>query len=400
MSDLDMLLAAFDSGELLRPSSRVPNIVDLSRALASLAGAEGVQPSLNSAEISGLIGPSDHIIFVLADGLGMNLIKGLSTDTFLMSHLKTELQTVFPSATAAVVTSIATGEWPNKHGITGWWTHLPQIESAAAILPFVTRADGRPLADLGVTTEETFPLPSLMKTMRRDTIALFPEQISESTYSVYFSGGRPRYGYRTLQEAIDVIVARVASADDPTYTYLYTPLVDNSGHRYGVGRPQVSTAMLELDREMERLASGLKGKGRLVLSADHGLLDAPASTRHRLIPSYDLMTALRFPPSGDARVLYFHLRNGADSETRQVIKQHLGQRFLLISVDEAEDLELFGPDSISSVTKSRLGDMIAISKGHDVIEYEPAGIIGRVMLETSHHSGLTPSEMLVPLVLA
>ena len=112
------------------------------------------------------------------------------------------------------------------------------------------------------------------------------------------------------------------------------------------------------------------------------------------------MTALRFPPTGDARVLYFHIRNGAESEIRRTLEQRLGERFLLITVDEAEDLELFGPEPISDLTRSRLGDMIAISKGQDVIEYEPAGATGRVMMEESHHSGLTPSEMRVPLVLA
>lgn len=400
MSDLDRLLAAFQSGQLLHPSSNVPSIVDLSRALASLAGAEGVQPTPSSTRLAGLIGPADHLVFVLADGLGMNLMEELPPDSFLRSHLAAEMRTVFPSATATVLTSLATGEWPSRHGVTGWWTHLPEIESAAAILPFVTRAEGRPLTDLGMTAEKAFPLPSLMGRMQRDTLALFPGRIAQSIFSAYFSGSRPRHGYKTLQEAVDVTVARVANASTPTYTYLYTPLVDNQGHRYGIGRPQVRAALQELGLQMERLATGLNGHGRIVLSADHGLLDAPASARHRLTPSYNLMEVLRFPPSGDARVLYFHLRNGADSGTPQAIKQLLGERFLLISVDEAESLALFGPGPISPLTRSRLGDMLAISQGPDVIEYEPSGVAGRVMREASHHSGLTPSEMRIPLVLA
>ncbi|MBI4282340.1 MAG: alkaline phosphatase family protein [Chloroflexi bacterium] len=400
MSDIEKLLAAFLSGRLLRPSSGVPSLVDLSRALASLAGAEGVQPTQSSTALASLIGPADHLVFVLADGLGMNLIEELPPDNFLRTHLAAEIRTVFPSATATALTSLATGEWPGRHGVTGWWTHLPAIESAAAMLPFVTRAEGRSLAGLGVTAEEAFPLPSLMGKIPRDTLALFPGRIAQSVFSAYYSGGRPRHGYKTLQEAADVTVARVTHASAPTYTYLYTPIVDNQGHRYGVGRPQVHAALQEMGLQIERLATGLNGHGRIVLSADHGLLDAPASVRHRLTPSYDLMAALRFPPSGDARVLYFHLRNGADSGSTQALKRHLGDHFLLISVDEAEGLALFGPDPISPLTRSRLGDMIAISQGPDVIEYQPAGVAGRVMREASHHSGLTPSEMRVPLVLA
>jgi hypothetical protein len=400
MSDVDKLLDAFAAGELLRPSSEVLNIVDLSRALALLAGANGVQSTPEAARVADLIGPCDHLIFILADGAGMNIVEELPDDAFLPAHLVTELRTVFPSTTAVVLTTIATGEWPAQHAITGWWTHLPEIGAAATILPFVRRSDDRPLAELGVTTEQAFPLPSVMGALRRDTLSLLPEKIAGSVYSAYFSGGSARGGYKTLRGAVDVILARVRAAQGPTFTHLYWDRVDEVAHRYGAGRPEVLTAIVELDREVRRLSDGLGGRGRIVLTADHGFLDTRDGARHWIRPSDALMDSLRYNPSGDARVLYLHVRDGAEARVRESFRRRFGSRFLLIATDEAEELELFGPGALSPQTKSRVGDLMAVSMGPDVIMYRPSGNTGKALLKVSHHSGLTPAEMRIPLVVA
>ncbi len=400
MSDIESLLAAFDTGSLLRPSPEIPNLVDLSRALASLAGAEGIESTLGSAGLAELIGPSDHLVFVLADGLGMNLVEAQVEDAFLSRHRVAELRSVFPSASAVALTSIATGEWPSRHAVTGWWTHLPEVGSAAALLPFVTRSDRRSLADLGVTAEQAFPVPSIMRRIPRDTLALFPSKIAESVYSTYFSGGRPKLGYGALREAIDIILARIGAAARPTFTYLYTLRIDREAHRHGSRRPEVQSAVSELDREVQRLASGLGDRGRVVVTGDHGFLDAPRAARHRIRPSDELLNSLRFPPSGDTRVLYFHVRDGAEARFLQRFRERFAGRFLLVSVDEAESLRLFGPSPLSSQARSRLGDWIAISSGADVIAYTPTDAAGWVLHEPSHHSGLSPEEMRVPLVVA
>ena len=65
----------FDAGVLLRPSDRRPNLVHLVRALATLAGVGDLGASPPVADIVSTIGPAEHLIFVLMDGLGMNLVR-------------------------------------------------------------------------------------------------------------------------------------------------------------------------------------------------------------------------------------------------------------------------------------------------------------------------------------
>ena len=398
MSDVERLLAAFSDGELLRPSSEVPNFIDLSRALVWLAGAEGIETSSGSTALTSMIGPSDHLVFVLVDGMGMNLIERLPPDAFLSRYLVAELRTVFPSTTAVAVTSLATGQWPNQHAVTGWWTHLPEIGAVATILQFVKRSDQKSLDWHGLTVEQTFPAPSVMSKIGRDALALFPQRIASGVYSTYFCGGKPRRSYRNLQEAVDITVRRVRSADQPTYTYIYTSRIDDEAHRCGMARPEVQAALSDMDRELERLACGVGDGGRVVVSADHGFLDASKAERHQIRWSDQFMAYLRFPPSGDARVMYLHVHQGAEAPVRQYFRRRFGERFLLFTIDEAEELGLLGPGPISSETKRRVGDLILISRGRDVIEYRPPGNTGRIMSEASQHSGLTPAEMRVPLI--
>jgi hypothetical protein len=398
MSDLEKLLARFETGALLRPTARVPNLVDHARALAWLNGVDDLVLSSAARDLVALIGDAEHLIFVLADGLGMALLETMPPNTFLSTHLAQELRSLFPSTTPTVLTALATGAWPTSHGVTGQWTHLPAIQGTADLLRFAARSGGVSLAKLGVSLDHAYPLPSLFHHMRRDVLALFPEALANGVASSYFVGGQSRAGYRALATAFDMIGQRIEAANQPTYTYLYSPWIDQEAHGHGVRHPNVRGAILDLNREVESLMTRLGGRARLVLTADHGLLDTPMLARHWLRPTAALLGALRYPPTGDARVMYLHARPGAGDALHQRFKERYGDRFLLLTIDEAESIELFGPGRLSAATRARLGDVMAISSGADVIEYVPAGSIDRVLSIASHHSGLTPAEMRVPLI--
>ncbi|MDA1258891.1 MAG: hypothetical protein O3C10_13780, partial [Chloroflexi bacterium] len=101
MRDVERILAGFESGTLLRPSVEIPNSVDLSRAISRLCGDSADAPENGSAdEIARLIGPSEHLVFAVADGLGMSVLETLDEDSFLRRSLVRELWAVFPSTTS------------------------------------------------------------------------------------------------------------------------------------------------------------------------------------------------------------------------------------------------------------------------------------------------------------
>ncbi len=195
MTDLARLKLALESGALKIPNEATPSIVDLANALASLIGAAPARTSANAERIRGLISPSNHIVLVVVDGLGMNLLESLPADSFFRTHLASELTTVFPSTTPAVLTSLATGLWPSQHAIVGWHVYLPELQDVSTIIKFERRSDEAALGDLGISTESTYPEPSLLGRTTWDGLYLLPRPISDTSYSTYWAGDMRRAGY-------------------------------------------------------------------------------------------------------------------------------------------------------------------------------------------------------------
>ena len=395
MNDTERLLASFETGVLVRPSPDVANAVDLSRAIATLAGVGDLDLTQGAERIVSQVGQSDHYVLALIDGLGAELVEHLAEDSFLRSQMCMTLQAVFPSTTVAALTSLATGLWPSAHGVPTWWTYLVDYNISATVLPFIERFSKRPLGKWGIRPSDVFTRAALPARFRYEPCSFVPATIASSVYSVYASGGTEVRGYRTLSEAVDVLTARIGAARGPTYSYLYYPLVDALAHDYGPEDSSVRAEVVNVDRELSRLVDGLKGRARLMVTADHGLVTIGERGRHVVRADDDIAELLVAPPSGEPRVPVFHLQDGKAEAFERRFRARFGEWFVLLMASEVERLELLGPGPYADVTRRRVGDYLALPLGEDVLVYEPPRdwMLG-------YHAGLTPAEMLVPLILA
>ena len=399
MPGVEALIEAFADRLLLRPRHDLPNLVDLAGAVARICGVD-LKLSCHAEDMVEAVGTSDHLVLTLADGVGMNMVEMLPEDSFLPSHLRSEMLTVFPSTTSVALTSLTTAQWPSEHAVTGWWTYLPDLNGVATILQYTDRSTGADLVKRGIDPERTFPVKSIWPRMERDGLVVVPDRIKDSVYSRYFNGGLESVGYRSLSEAVNIVTERVLDASEPTFTYLYIPRVDSVAHLHGIARPEVRHALVEVDRELARLHSAIGDKGRMVVTADHGLLDATTPDRHTLRPNREIQSLMISPPSGDARVMYLPTWTWAGDRMRRYFDRRFGERFAVIDLEEAIKLEMFGPEPPSDVAMQRLGNQISISTGPDMLEYNVARGPGRMVQLNCHHSGLTPEEMRIPLIVA
>ena len=396
--DVERLLGWFAAGDLVRPDPALPGTVDLARALARIGGASGVPAGGPSeARVRTALGEPDHLLFVLIDGLGLELVETLPASSFLRRHVALELRTVFPSATASAITSLATGEWPARHGVPGWWTHLPERGLTLTALPFIERWSGRPAGELGLGVE-VYPCPTLLGRYRRDAHVFQPAPIVDSTYSRWFRGTTPSSGYQDLRQAVDLVLERLGRASAPSYTYLYFSSVDELSHAHGPGSEQVRSLVLALDAQLERLASGLPAGARLALSADHGLVDVPAGEKDVLGPRHPLSELLQAPPAGEPRFPQLHVKPGELERFSALFRAELGQSWALLVPDEVEALGLLGPGRLAPETRARLGQCVAVSRGRRVLLYRPGESPTGTELLQGYHGGLLPAEVRIPLV--
>src|SRR3954468_21068777 len=132
MAELERLFA---EGVLVRPSDREANLVHLVQAIYSVCGVKDLALAQPARQLMDQIGPAQNLVFILLDGLGMNLINRLPQDSFLRSNLRGSINATCPSTTAAALTSVTTGLYANQHGVTGWFTYLPQHGVTVMMLP-------------------------------------------------------------------------------------------------------------------------------------------------------------------------------------------------------------------------------------------------------------------------
>jgi hypothetical protein len=401
-NEVERLLSKFDSGTLLRSSVDIPNSVDLSRAIARLSGDTRVTSgNCSVSEISDLIGESEHIVFVVVDGLGISLLETLPEESFLRRNLARELRSVFPSTTAAALTTLATGAWPSEHSIIGWWTHLTEIPGPATVLPFTNRVTGAPLAQHGIDAGTAFPLPSRVSSFDRSTIGILPANLVTSIFSSYSLGIAVRRGYSSISEGVDNTLTRLEATGGPSYTYLYFPQVDSAAHTSGVGSEATRMALANVDSALERLSRDMPDSTRLVITADHGHLDAFPAEPMLISGDDEIGGMLRYAPAGDARVNYYHVREDAICRFADAYMKRMPDQVVLLTPEEVQDLELLGPGEIPSLTRARMGDYMAICTDASVFAWSAAGADGPDMSRlVSHHSGLTPDEVRIPLIIS
>ena len=401
MIGTEILMDAFRDRKLVPPlSSARANLVDLAQAVGKLAGVCSFEPTARAKTLADSIGESDHLVLVLIDGFGMVMVDSLPEGAFMRRHVQEEMRTVFPSTTAVALTTLTTGRWPAAHGVTAWWTHLPDLGSAANTLQYTARAGNRDLLERGIDPKRSFPVPSMWAGIPRDAALVIPQEITDSVYSGYFSGGRRAIGYDSVRAGVDAVIERVNNASEKTFTYFYISQVDSLAHRQGWERPEVLRAMREMDTHMARLRSELGSNARMVVTADHGFMDAEPRNRHSLKLTRQIQPLLRVAPSGDARVIYLHTLSWAKERVRRYLEPRFGERFVVVDTEDAIAIGLFGPDDIEEDVRERFGDMMIISMGADVLEYNPGRGPGRMLLLNGHHSGLSPEEMEIPLIVA
>ncbi len=401
MSDLDRLIDGFDAGELIRPFDG-PSLIDVVRAAAHVCGVPDMPMSPASRAIAEQLDGADHLVLLLADGLGTSFVEGLSRDSWLRRHMQRSIQATFPPTTATALTTIATGAYPAQHTITGWWTHLPSLNAAVTVLHNARAADEVSLDALGVPFRELCPIDPLMPRMRRDAASVLPGNIVDSPYTRYMAGDGTCIAYGRHAEAAWTVADRITQATGPTYTYWYTPYPDSLAHEFGTQDSRVLASIEDLDGAVGKLVGVLRDRGvaaRIIVTADHGHLDVGGAGHLEVTADDPLLAFLETPPSGDVRTLYWHVRPGRHEAFIAAFAARFGEQFLLLTTAEVEDTRLFGPDALSDEMRARIGDFTSIALGREVLRYTGAPGRDRYFAQRSHHSGLSPAEMMVPLII-
>jgi hypothetical protein len=359
--------------------------------LPSVLAALGVAGEPNVLAIE----PADCAVVLLIDGLGWQLLgEHAGHAPFLSGLAARPLTAGFPTTTAVSITSLGTGVPPGRHGVTGYST---RADGLGEPVNWLTWRGARSGVDVlgDQPPEQVQPVATAFE--RAELARVNATVVSAPAFR---ASGLTRAALRGAQyvrafTAADTATQVAAAARDRGgLIYCYISELDLIGHVHGC-RSEAWLLQLELiDAGARLLADRLPAGTRLLVTADHGMLDVPehAKIDYDSEPSLGQGVELL---AGESRVRYLHVAPGALHAVRSRWDEALGDRMAIVTRDEAIGFGWFGPD-VSEPARRRIGDLIAVSVSELAVvrrkaESRNASLIG-------HHGALTDAELLVPLL--
>lgn len=379
------------------PDYRGGSIANLMSTIASTFGAPpGACPVLPAVHAD-LLRAHRHVLLLLVDGLGYASLRAHRAGGCLAAHTRGTLTSVFPSTTATAITTLLTGVPPAAHALTGWHVWLEELGTIGAVLPGHARGSDETLHRPGA--RPLFDQRPLADNLQADCHVVAPRRIVDSAYNLAHSGRAQRHAYATLPEFFAAVEHCLRPGADRSYTYAYWPEFDSIGHEYGIGSRQAAESLRRFDHGFEKLLTVLRGRDlAVVVTGDHGLLDAPAEETVELEQHPRLAAMLMRPLCGERRVAYCYVQAERRSEFEHYVRTALASQTMLYPSVELIERGWFGPGPIHPRLAARIGDYALVMQGRATIKDWLPG--EKRYRQIGVHGGLSPDEMLVPLVLA
>ena len=329
---------------------------------------------------------ASYVVF-LVDGLGAELLRRHAHAAPFLSSLLADQEVGtagVPSTTATSLTSFGTGLTPGAHGLVGFTSRVPGTNNLLNALFW----------DKKVDPVEWQPHPTAFARLGAAGVTVTvvnKREFRNSGLTIAAHRGAEYVGADRVGERIAAVVA--ASSVRPSLTYMYDGDLDWTGHRYGLASSHWLQQLSMVDAEAEQLRETLPADTRLVVVADHGMIDSPPDGRIDVDEIPELRDGVVLL-GGEARFRHLYCANGAVADVAATWRSVLGDRAEVLTRDQAVQRGWFGP--LTPSVRPRVGDVVVASRGTNTVistvdfGYE-ATLVG-------FHGSLTPDEMLIPMI--
>jgi predicted AlkP superfamily pyrophosphatase or phosphodiesterase len=346
---------------------------------------------------------SRTVLVVAVDGLGYRQLLAAKKELgglALLDAAKADgaflpITATAPSTTVSGIGSLCTARAPQEHGLIGYRLYLRGFNAVANMIRFAPiDGSGSPWDPRGFLAGPT--AFELAKAAGVPAYVLTREWFRGSALSAMLHTGASTAGYVAASD-FGVRLRQILAAKGRKLVYAYWDVVDALSHRYGTLGEEFLAEVATFDSVFEREVLRGGKDATIVLTADHGHINTYAKGRLDLRSRPDLLNALAVPPTGEPRLTYLHARDGNAEALAALAAGAVGDWARVCTAKEAFDDGLFGGGVRIPEARDRVGDVIVAPTRDRTLIYgypgEKVDLIGR-------HGGLTPAEMLIPLLVA
>ena len=375
----------------VRPAYGVASLAEVMPGLLAVLGVPGAVDTLGLAESLDGVG---RVALLLVDGLGHELLPlAAPVAPVLADALAGRLgrlrpiTAAFPSTTPTGLTTLCTGSPPGEHGLVGFTVRVPGTGRVLTHIDWDAEPD--PYRWQPVTTQFTRAAAAgvAVSVVNRREFAGTGLTVAAYRGGSYLPADGPDALATTMIEAM-------RRGDPPALVYGYLRDLDAAGHHHGVDSGPWRAAATVVDRLVHRLVEALPVDAALVVTADHGQLDVPASHQFDLDADPRLRAGIE-AVAGEPRVRYLHTAPGAADDVIAAWRAVLGEAAWVATREQVVADGWFGP--VTTAHRARIGDVVVVCRDRYAVlasDHEPV----RVSRLVAFHGSWTAAEMRIPLL--
>ena len=335
--------------------------------------------------------PATSAIVFVVDGLGAHNLgarRGHARFLGSVGGRRDVARTVFPSTTAAALTSLLTGTDPGVHGIAGYRVRVPGTDTAPNQL-HGWETDGLDPREW----QRSRPFMEIESEEGRPCFVVSRPEYTGTGFTEATLRGAEFVSSDDLLERTR-IAADLAARHPGALVYLYAPDLDSAGHRHGWESPAWTDALERVDAAARTLDGALASGTGVVITADHGMVDVPAH-KHVLLGEGDSRLDDVALLGGEPRMLHLYAHPGRAASLAAVWREREAARAWVLTRDEAIRSGVFG--EVDPAVAERLGDVIVAARGRYAY-YDDRERDKRPQRMIGQHGSLTDEERTVPLL--
>ena len=378
------------------------------------------------------------LVMVLVDGLGWQMLRECAGHTPNLRRLLADsdyLHTCAPSTTAAALTTLATGVYPGAHAMVGYAVRDPLLRGQLGAGHVPKASDVFDLITFKNSSHDPLTwqsVPTLIERANAKAKAGYGPQLGAVSIgrSKFAGSGLSLAAWRGFKHiGVDALDQRPYQAyraikEGAKLVYLYVGELDHAGHNHGWHSDKWLEALEALDAMVGQLFRRLPTGTRIVLTADHGMVDTDRHHRIDLAKEKELAKDV-VAVAGESRFLQLYVpddvasapaagspglgvagprgacgvveNNGREELAQSVAKlwaEFLGDRAIWVGTDPAP---LMGP--LSPGARAAVGDvLVALNDNWTVVDSRVQSFHATQLIGV--HGSLTPVELEVPLIKA
>jgi predicted AlkP superfamily pyrophosphatase or phosphodiesterase len=325
---------------------------------------------------------SRRTIVVLVDGLGSVNLSARSAHARNIGLLnRSDVFSGFPTTTASALTTLMTGRSPGETGMVGYAIRNPATGAILNQLSGLDSIDPKVWQPAPTLWEQNTDIPSAIISSPR---------YRDTGLTRAILRGAPYVSAKSWGDRLAAVDAFTAAHREGV-AYVYIAELDMAAPASGVASDQWIRRLEELDGFVSDLLRRLAPTDGLIVTADHGVLDVPAS-RHLLVPAESALLD-GVTVGGEPRFL--HLYTEDEGGTLDRWREAEGHRSHVVTRAEAIAAGWFG--QVEDFARDRIGDVLVTPRGESVY-YIDGLTTAQSLAMVGQHGGLSRAETLIPII--